>query len=100
MHEYLCDQYSVDEATDMRQVGYSSALRMRHLARVDDLREEPEPDQQASWNECDLYKDEDDQNRLDLIARVHDQKRAHHCGNCSTRTEVGNCGVGVGNHLR
>jgi len=45
-----------DEAADVGQVRYSSGLRVRYLAGVKQLSQEPDADQQRCRDECDLHK--------------------------------------------
>src|SRR5262249_34990322 len=84
---------------DVRQVSYAAGLCLCHFASVYKLREKPETNQECSWNEGDSHKNEDKQERFNLVSRIGHHKRAHHRCYGSARAEVWNCRVGVGQNL-
>jgi hypothetical protein len=43
-YEQPRDNYSEDKAANVRQVGHTSRLRLRHFAGIHQLREKPEAD--------------------------------------------------------
>ena len=85
-----------DEASDVRQVRHSARLHLCYRAGVEELGEEPKADQECGRNECDPHKHKYQQNGANPIARIGDQKRAHHRGDRTARAQVWNCGMGIG----
>ena len=72
----------------MREVGHPTGSNRRHGAEVEDLHQEPEANKESSGNESDPEENQEKDNGPDTIARIGDQKGAHHGGDGSAGAEA------------
>src|SRR5213083_3083150 len=59
--------HSEKEAADVREVGHSPGLHLRHRAGLEELAHEPKSDQPCGRNESDPHEQEESQDSADPI---------------------------------
>jgi len=82
------------------QVGDAAGFCLCHYADVEDLDEEPEPDQKRGGDQGDPKKNDEEDECADAVAGKGNDECAHHGGDSSAGTERGDAREGIAQDLR
>lgn len=83
----------------MGEISNTAGVDRGDSANVQNLHQEPEPDEQSSGNERYPHEDQKEDDRSYAITRIGDQESAHHRGNGSARSEARNTRKGIAEDL-
>jgi hypothetical protein len=97
--EQTCGQGPENKPADMRQIGHTARLYLRDSTRMHELGQEPKPNQERGRNQRDAHEYKKEQYRLNPIARIGHNEPAHYCCDGSTRAQVWNRRMRIGQNL-
>src|SRR5580704_13813975 len=97
--EQTCGHRSESKSGDMRQISHTARLYLRDSTRMHELGQEPKPNQERGRNERDSHEYKNEQYRLDPITRIGHDEPAHHCSDGSTRPQIWNRRMRIGQNL-